>query len=80
MIKQLIKTEHCIWLCVFMVCTGLLHFMVYSSTSGVKEVDIAASLEHIRDQRMDSVQTREQFEFVLSAVAEEVQALLKALP
>ena len=46
----------------------------------MKEVDIAASLEHIRDQRMDSVQTREQFEFVLSAVAEEVQALLKALP
>lgn len=48
--------------------------------TGVKEVDIAATLEHIRDQRMESVQTREQFEFVLSAVAEEVQALLKALP
>lgn len=29
---------------------------------------------------MNSVQTKEQFEFVLSAVAEEVQALLKALP
>ena len=27
MIKQLIKTEHCIWLCVFVVYTGLLHFM-----------------------------------------------------
>lgn len=46
----------------------------------MKEIDIAATLEHLRDQRMNAVDTREQFEFVLSAVAEEVQALLKALP
>lgn len=49
-------------------------------SAGVKEVDIAATLEHLRDQRMNTVETKEQLEFILSAVAEEVQALLKALP
>lgn len=47
---------------------------------GAKEIDIAATLEHIRDQRMRMVATRQQFEFVLMAVAEEVHAILKALP
>jgi len=47
---------------------------------GAKEIDIAASLEHIRDQRAHMVRTRAQFEFVLMAVAEEVHAILKALP
>lgn len=47
---------------------------------GVKEIDIAAALEHLRDQRMKSIRTMEQFEFVLACVAEEVQAVLKALP
>lgn len=51
-----------------------------SCVAGVKEIDIAATLEYLRDQRMDSVQTKEQLEFVLAAVAEEIQALLKALP
>ncbi|XP_036061554.1 receptor-type tyrosine-protein phosphatase N2 [Onychomys torridus] len=48
--------------------------------SGAKEIDIAATLEHLRDQRPGMVQTKEQFEFVLTAVAEEVNAILKALP
>ena len=47
---------------------------------GAKEIDIAASLEHIRDQRPGMVRTKQQFEFVLMAVAEEVHAILKALP
>ncbi|TKS67333.1 Receptor-type tyrosine-protein phosphatase-like N [Collichthys lucidus] len=47
---------------------------------GVKEIDIAASLEHIRDQRPGLVRTKDQFEFALTAVAEEVNAILKALP
>ena len=46
---------------------------------GAKEIDIAATLEHIRDQRMAMVKTKAQFEYVLTAVAEEVQAILKAL-
>lgn len=95
--------------------------------SGVKEIDIAATLEHIRDQRPGLVRTKvpslwlclcvcpvryspnptvfslfyfplpfslpscppplnpalsdqDQFEFALTAVAEEVNAILKALP
>lgn len=47
---------------------------------GAKEIDIAATLEHIRDQRPGMVATKQQFEFVLMAVAEEVHAILKALP
>jgi receptor-type tyrosine-protein phosphatase N len=43
---------------------------------GVKEIDIAATLEHLRDQRMNLVHSQEQFEFAVSAVAEEVQALM----
>jgi len=49
-------------------------------TKGAKEIDIAATLEHIRDQRPNMVATKQQFEFVLMAVAEEVHAILKALP
>lgn len=47
---------------------------------GAKEIDIAATLEHIRDQRMQMVKTKHQFEFALASVAEEVTAILKALP
>ncbi|KAI4543244.1 hypothetical protein MJG53_006828 [Ovis ammon polii x Ovis aries] len=47
---------------------------------GAKEIDIAATLEHLRDQRPGMVQTKEQFEFALTAVAEEVNAILKAFP
>lgn len=39
---------------------------------GAREIDIAATLEHLRDQRAGLVATRQQFEFVLMAVAEEV--------
>lgn len=81
-------------------------FVVWSL--GVKEIDIAATLEHIRDQRPGLVHTKvwqsvslfsccleqsvpfclmwvflfsqDQFEFALTAVAEEVNAILKALP
>lgn len=39
---------------------------------GGREIDISATLEHLRDQRESLVATRQQFEFVLMAVAEEV--------
>ena len=48
--------------------------------AGAKEIDIAATLEHIRDQRMQMVKTKQQFELALAAVAEEVNSILKALP
>lgn len=44
---------------------------------GAREIDIAATLEHLRDQRAGLVETKQQFEFVLTAVAEEVHAILK---
>ena len=56
---------------------------IYNSfccASGAKEIDIAATLEHIRDQRASMVRTREQFEFALACVAEEVHSVLRTLP
>lgn len=58
----------------------LIDMVLNRMTKGVKEIDIAASLEHIRDQRPGLVRTKDQFEFALTAVAEEVNAILKALP
>ena len=58
--------------------TAVVFLIVFSK--GCKEIDIAATLEHIRDQRGGMVQNRQQFEFCLMAVAEEVHAILKALP
>ncbi|KAL3309163.1 Receptor-type tyrosine-protein phosphatase N2, partial [Cichlidogyrus casuarinus] len=56
----------------------LLDMVLNRIQRGIKELDIAATLEHIRDQRQGTVQTKKQFEFVLAAIAEEVNALLKA--
>ncbi|KAK7584005.1 hypothetical protein V9T40_004968 [Parthenolecanium corni] len=58
----------------------LLDMVLNRISKGAKEIDIAATLEHIRDQRTGAVCTKQQFQFVLSAVAEEVQAVLRALP
>ncbi|XP_076653990.1 tyrosine phosphatase IA-2 [Halictus rubicundus] len=58
----------------------LIDMVLNRMMKGGKEIDIASTLEHIRDQRPDMVATKQQFEFVLMAVAEEVHAILKALP
>nr|XP_033802647.1 receptor-type tyrosine-protein phosphatase-like N isoform X2 [Geotrypetes seraphini] len=58
----------------------LIDMVLNRMAKGVKEIDIAATLEHIRDQRSGMVCTKDQFEFALTAVAEEVNAILKALP
>ncbi|XP_017796150.1 PREDICTED: receptor-type tyrosine-protein phosphatase N2 isoform X1 [Habropoda laboriosa] len=58
----------------------LIDMVLNRMMKGAKEIDIAATLEHIRDQRPDMVATKQQFKFVLTAVAEEVHAVLKALP
>uniref|UniRef100_A0A8P4K1S9 Protein tyrosine phosphatase receptor type N2 n=1 Tax=Dicentrarchus labrax TaxID=13489 RepID=A0A8P4K1S9_DICLA len=58
----------------------LIDMVLNRMAKGAKEIDIAATLEHLRDQRAGMVQTKEQFEFALTAVAEEVNAILKALP
>jgi len=57
----------------------LLDMVLNRMSKGSKEIDIAATLEHIRDQRSGMVQTNEQFEFCLTAVAEETHAILKSL-
>lgn len=59
---------------------ALMDMVLNRMAKGAKEIDIAATLEHIRDQRMSMVKTKEQFQYALSAVAEEVHAILKALP
>uniref|UniRef100_A0AAR2JLC9 Protein tyrosine phosphatase receptor type N2 n=1 Tax=Pygocentrus nattereri TaxID=42514 RepID=A0AAR2JLC9_PYGNA len=58
----------------------LIDMVLNKMAKGAKEIDIAATLEHLRDQRPGMVQTKEQFEFALTAVAEEVNAILKVLP
>lgn len=58
----------------------LIDMVLNKIAKGAKEIDIAATLEHLRDQRPGMVQTKEQFEFALTAVAEEVNAILQALP
>jgi len=58
----------------------LLDMVLNRINKGIKEINIAATLEHLRDQRMKLVRTKDQYEFVLTCVAEEVQAILKALP
>lgn len=54
--------------------------VLHRMAKGAREIDIAATLEHLRDQRQHSVHNKQQFEFVLTAVAEEVHAILRALP
>ncbi|XP_037136004.1 receptor-type tyrosine-protein phosphatase N2 isoform X2 [Syngnathus acus] len=58
----------------------LIDMVLNRMAKGAKEIDIAATLEHLRDQRAGMVHTKEQFEFALTAVAEEVNAILKAMP
>lgn len=48
--------------------------------NGSKEIDPLATLEHLRDQRIGLCSTQSQFEFVLVALAEEIQIILNALP
>nr|CAG4649956.1 EOG090X01LO [Sida crystallina] len=58
----------------------LIDMVLHRMAKGAREIDIAATLEHLRDQRPEAVRTKQQFEFVLTAVAEEVHAILRALP
>jgi receptor-type tyrosine-protein phosphatase N len=46
---------------------------------GVKELDIAATLEHLRDQRLSMVENEQQYIFIFNSIADEVNALLKGV-
>ncbi len=48
-------------------------------TKGAKEIDLAATLEFMRDQRQKMVKNKEQFEFSFLVITEELQNMLKAL-
>lgn len=43
----------------------------------MKQIDVAACLEHMRDQRMSLVANERQYEFVLTCIADETQAILQ---
>lgn len=60
-------------------CFILIDMVLNKMMRGAKEIDIAATVEHLRDQRPSMVKTKAQFEFALTAVAEEVNAILQAL-
>jgi len=47
---------------------------------GVRQIDIVASVEHLRDQRDGMVRTADQFKLIYGCVAQEVNSLLKNLP
>lgn len=57
----------------------LIDMVLKKMIKGTKEIDIAATLEYLRDQRQDMVKTKAQFEFTLASVAEEVTAILSSL-
>lgn len=55
-----------------MLCARLL--------KGVRQLDVIASVEHLRDQRDGLVRTADQFKLIYGCVAQEVNSLLKAVP
>lgn len=57
----------------------LLDLVINRMLKGAKEIDIAATLEHLRDQRDGFVSSKEQLQFALASVADEVNAILKKL-
>ncbi|EUB61958.1 Receptor-type tyrosine-protein phosphatase-like N [Echinococcus granulosus] len=56
----------------------LLDLVLSRISKGVKELDVAASLEHLRDQRQGMIKSKAQFELVLAAIAEEVNMMLSS--
>lgn len=57
----------------------LMDMVLNRITKGIKQLDVAASLEHLREQRMAVVANQTQYEFVLSCVADETHSILKSL-
>lgn len=47
--------------------------------SGLKEMNVAGSLEHLRDQRPGMVGSCEQYKMVFVCLAEEITAIIAAL-
>lgn len=58
----------------------LIDIILQRIQNGAKEIDPRATLEHLRDQRVGVCATQKQFEFVLVALAEEIQLIIDSLP
>jgi len=56
----------------------LIDMILNKIIKGAKEIDLAATVEYLRDQRIDMVKSKNQFEFVFAVIADEVQNMLKA--
>ena len=50
---------------------------LFKNSNFLQEIDVSASLEHLRDQRPCLVKTADQYKFIYACVAQEVSALLK---
>ncbi|VIO92566.1 Uncharacterized protein BM_BM1721 [Brugia malayi] len=57
----------------------LLDMILNRVSRGVKELNVAGSLEHLRDQRPCMVETCEQYKMVFVCLAEEITAIVAAL-
>ncbi|VDN03930.1 unnamed protein product [Thelazia callipaeda] len=57
----------------------LLDMVLNRVTRGLKEMNVASSLEHLRDQRPGMVKTCEQYKMVFVCLAEEITAIVAAL-
>jgi receptor-type tyrosine-protein phosphatase N len=57
----------------------LIDMVLNKITKGAKEIDLAATLEFLRDQRCSMIKSKSQFEFSFAVITEEVQNMLKAL-
>lgn len=57
----------------------LIDLVVNRIAKGVKEIDMEASLEHLRDQRPFLIDNSEQYKMVFSCVAEEVNNMIKLI-
>ncbi|RWS31402.1 receptor-type tyrosine-protein phosphatase N2-like protein [Leptotrombidium deliense] len=57
----------------------LLDMVLNRLAKGAKEMDIEATLEHIRDQRGGAVTSKQQFEFALKCVVDQVYQILQQM-
>ncbi|VDO54984.1 unnamed protein product [Brugia timori] len=57
----------------------MLDMILNRVSRGVKELNVAGSLEHLRDQRPCMVETCEQYKMVFVCLAEEITAIVAAL-
>ncbi|OAF69428.1 hypothetical protein A3Q56_02828 [Intoshia linei] len=58
----------------------LIDIVINRIMKGVKQLDISATLEHLRDQRRNVIETKNQFEFAFTSIAEQVTEMINTIP